>query len=394
MLRVQNLHKSYTTDTGEVNAVSGINIDVRRGEFYTLLGPSGCGKTTTLRCIAGLETPEEGTIEMGSEVVFSSAKGLALPPNKRNIGMVFQSYAIWPHMNVFDNVAFPLVWGRKGLPKAQISERVTRALGLVGLEGLEKRPAPLLSGGQQQRVALARALVGESQVLLLDEPLSNLDAKLREEMRLELVRLIKRLELTTIYVTHDQSEALFMSDRIALLHNGVIVQEGSPQDIYFCPQSVFVASFIGKINILEGKVAEAIEMEPRGVATAVETPVGRLTCAGIKARAKGDRVLVAWRPEVIELHRARPDVLCNALEGKIEAVGFAGDSLEILVRDEEHVFRVRVASSILPKVDESVYIYLPPERSIIIPESLHGLAKTADESRRQGAVPSPIPLPS
>ena len=226
------------------------------GQFYTLLGPSGCGKTSTLRCIAGLETPTSGSIEIDSTVVYASASRTLIPPHKRNIGMVFQSYAIWPHMTVFDNVAFPLVHGARKQPRKIVEDKVMRALALVQLDALASRPAPMLSGGQQQRVALARAIASEPAVLLLDEPLSNLDARLREDMRHEIKTLVRRLETTTLYVTHDQLEALSMSDRVALVNNGAIVQEGAPRDVYLRPADAFAANFLGRTNLLEGRVLD------------------------------------------------------------------------------------------------------------------------------------------
>ena len=222
------------------------------GKLFTLLGPSGCGKTTTLRSIAGLEKPTAGEIEVGGRLVYSSAKGIFVAPNKRNFGMVFQSYAIWPHMNVFQNVAFPLEVRR--LPKKEIRERVMRVLHAVALDELVDRDATKLSGGQQQRLALARALVMEPQLLLLDEPLSNLDAKLRDRMRSELKRLQRDLSLTTVYVTHDQSEALALSHEIAVMNEGRVVQVGTPRQIYEQPADKFVADFVGTTNFIGGTV--------------------------------------------------------------------------------------------------------------------------------------------
>src|SRR5437764_9623603 len=246
-------------------------MNVERGQFFTLLGPSGCGKTSTLRCIAGLETPTSGSIEIDSRVVYASASRTFVPPHRRYLGMVFQSYAIWPHMTVFDNVAFPLVHGAHKQPRKTVEEKVMRALSLVQLEHVASRPAPMLSGGQQQRVALARAIASEPAVLLLDEPLSNLDAKLREDMRQEIKTLVRRLHTTTLYVTHDQLEALSMSDRVALLNDGVIVQEGAPRDVYLHPADAFAANFLGRTNLLEGSVADVI-------AGTVQTRWGVLRC--------------------------------------------------------------------------------------------------------------------
>ena len=222
------------------------------GEILTLLGPSGCGKTTTLRMVAGLETPDAGDIFFGEQAVVMTSRRMSLPPNKRNVGMVFQSYAIWPHMTVAENVAFPLKARR--FPKKEIKERVLRALDLVGLAGYEDRPGPLLSGGQQQRVAFARALVTEPRVLLLDEPFSNLDAKLREQMRISVKLLQKRLNIAMLFVTHDQIEALSLSNRIALMNFGVVQQQGDPRLLYEEPVNEFVRDFVGRTLLFKGKV--------------------------------------------------------------------------------------------------------------------------------------------
>ena len=292
MLNVQNLKLTYSTEQGTVEAVRGISFKVERGNFYTLLGPSGCGKTSTLRCIAGLENPTAGEIEIGSSVVFSSATKTVVPPHRRDIGMVFQSYAIWPHMTVYDNVAFPLVHGPKKMSKSVARERVMRALSLVQLDGLAQRPAPQLSGGQQQRVALARAIANEPTVLLLDEPLSNLDAKLREDMRHEIKSLVKRLETTTLYVTHDQLEALSMSDTVALLRDGMVVQEGAPRDVYLPPADPFAANFLGRTNLLEGVVVDGGH---------VETPWGEMQCPLPDWATTGTPLRVGFRPENVSL---------------------------------------------------------------------------------------------
>ncbi|RLF25672.1 MAG: ABC transporter ATP-binding protein, partial [Thermoprotei archaeon] len=233
---------------GDFVAVDHISFHVREGEFFTLLGPSGCGKTTTLRLIAGFYKPDEGEIYFDNKLVND------LPPWKRNIGMVFQNYALWPHMNVWDNIAYGLKVRK--IPRREIEKRVKEAIRLVGLEGLEKRKPSQLSGGQQQRVALARALVIEPQVLLLDEPLSNLDAKVRAQLRVEIRKLQKKLKITTIYVTHDQEEALSISDRVAVMSHGRILQIGTPREVYENPSSRFIADFIGMSNFIEGTVKE------------------------------------------------------------------------------------------------------------------------------------------
>src|SRR3989440_1345630 len=251
MLRVEGLFTEYPNEKGEiVRAAQDVTFTVPEGKLFTLLGPSGCGKTTTLRSIAGLEKPSAGEIEVGGRLVYSSDKRIFVAPNKRNFGMVFQSYAIWPHMNVFQNAAFPLEVRR--LAKKEVRERVMRVLHAVALDALVDRDATKLSGGQQQRLALARALVMEPQLLLLDEPLSNLDAKLRDRMRTELKRLQREFSLTTVYVTHDQSEALALSHEIAVMSEGRVVQVGTPRQIYEQPHNKFVADFVGTTNFIGG----------------------------------------------------------------------------------------------------------------------------------------------
>src|SRR6059036_2042025 len=237
---------------GTVVAVNDLSFEAKAGEFLTLLGPSGCGKTTTLRLVAGLERPDRGEIQVGGRPLSSTESGLFVPPERRGMGMVFQSYAIWPHMTVYENVAFPLQELR--VPRAETRERVMAMLGTVGLGDLHARPAPMLSGGQQQRVALARALVSNPQVLLLDEPLSNLDARLREEMRFELRDMQARLGITSIFVTHDQAEAMTLSDRIIVMNGGRVEQEGSPEAVYQRPSTRFVMDFLGRANHLPARV--------------------------------------------------------------------------------------------------------------------------------------------
>ena len=256
MLEVKNIFAEYIDSAGRiVKAVNDVSFDVPEGRLFTLLGPSGCGKTTTMRSIAGLERPVSGEVNVNGTAVYSSPRKLFVPPNRRNFGMVFQSYAIWPHMNVFDNAAFPLRVGRRKYSKQEIEEKVTRVLNVVGLDSFAGRDATMLSGGQQQRLALARALAMEPKLLLLDEPLSNLDAKLRERMRFEIKRLQRELGLTTVYVTHDQGEALALSHEIAVMSEGRIVQIGSPRAIYERPGSPFVADFVGLTNFVDAVVS-------------------------------------------------------------------------------------------------------------------------------------------
>src|SRR5512132_3497553 len=256
MLKVEGLFTEYPNERGEiVRAAQDVSFTVAEGRLFTLLGPSGCGKTTTLRSIAGLERPRAGEISVNGRVVYSSSKGVFVTPNRRGFGMVFQSYAIWPHMNVFQNAAFPLEVGDKRYSRKEIRDKVMRVLSAVQLDHLADREATKLSGGQQQRLALARALVMEPALLLLDEPLSNLDAKLRERMRFELKRLQRELGITTVYVTHDQSEALALSHSIAVMNAGRIEQLGTPREVYERPRNQFVADFIGSTNFVAGDVA-------------------------------------------------------------------------------------------------------------------------------------------
>jgi ABC-type Fe3+/spermidine/putrescine transport system ATPase subunit len=284
-LSVRDLVVQY----GDVVAVDGVSFHVAEGEFVSLLGPSGCGKTTTLRCIAGLESATRGEIRIGDTVV--ARDGREVPPEKRGVNMVFQSYAVWPHMTVFDNVAYGLRVA--GLSRAELGRRTQEALRLVGLAGFEARYGTELSGGQQQRVAVARAVVTEPQLLLFDEPLSNLDAGLRERMRFELVQLQRRLGRTSIYVTHDQAEAMVMSDRIILMNGGRIVQESSPRELYDHPASRFAAEFVGSANLLEAEIVG----NSGGHAT---VRVGGLTLlAGGAIAAATRRALVCIRPETV-----------------------------------------------------------------------------------------------
>jgi iron(III) transport system ATP-binding protein len=300
MLSVTDLRMSYVGKQGRTDAIRGVSFEVASGEFFTLLGPSGCGKTSTLRCIAGLESPTSGRIAAGDTVLYSSASRINLPAYRRGLGMVFQSYAIWPHMSVFENVAFPLRHGPRKRRKAEITDRVMETLALVQLDHLASRPAPFLSGGQQQRVALARALALEPAVLLLDEPLSNLDAKLREDMRHEIHGLVKRTGTTTLYVTHDQLEALTMSDRVALMKDGVIDQVGHPREVYQMPETPFAANFLGRTNIIEGTAGGAA---PEGGHRTLETRWGALSCTIPEDVPAGAPVSVGFRPESIKVVR-------------------------------------------------------------------------------------------
>jgi ABC-type Fe3+/spermidine/putrescine transport system ATPase subunit len=330
VVTIRDLSKVF----GTVTAVDHVSLEIEDGELVTVLGPSGCGKTTLLRLIAGLEEPTTGEIHLGDAILTSTVKGIVAPPEKRGMGMVFQSYAVWPHMTVAENVAFPLKVRRT--PRAVIDERVTKALNSLGLSGLGDRPSTLLSGGQQQRVALARALVFDPRVLLLDEPLSNLDLKLRESMRVELKALQQRLGITTVFVTHDQAEAMVLADRVCLMNAGKIEQMGKPADLYHYPRNRFAMSFLGRTNFLVGKV-EAVASQ--------QCLVSATKAGGLKIQfklqeetaTKGEDVTISVRPEHVSLHREQREETCNIFAGVIKAAHFMGDHWEYLVTvgDEE-----------------------------------------------------------
>ena len=370
MLRVDNLEKTFNLDGQEdIPALRGVSFEVEPGEFFTLLGPSGSGKSTLIRSVAGLEQPAAGEIYIGDECVFSARKNIYVPTERRPIGMVFQSYAIWPHMNVYDNVAFPLIHGTprgQRLSKPDMRARVEHALALVKLDGFDKRLTTQLSGGQQQRVALARALVGQPKLLLLDEPLSNLDAKLRDEMRFEVADLADRLKVTTLFVTHEQVEALTMSDMMAVMNEGIIEQEGTPTNIYNAPHGSFVANFIGKTNLLEGRLVELNEaLEGEHPANSdvqnarVETPIGVLTCHVSGTTSIGDAVKVAVRPENVTLAAPGSGSDGNTVDGKVEAVVFLGNILDCEVDVNGNAFHVQLHPSTRLAVGNQIRLELP-----------------------------------
>jgi len=357
MLRVESLTKLYGGGAG-AGGVRGISFAVNAGEFFTLLGPSGCGKTTTLRCIAGLEEPSGGEIEIGGQLVYSHARDVLVPTAKRDIGMVFQSYAIWPHMTVAENVAFPLEAQR--VPTAEIRRRVGDALQMVGLDGMAGRPAPLLSGGQQQRVALARAIVKGAAVLLLDEPLSNLDAHLREQMRRELRELQRRIGITTIYVTHDQEEALSLSDRIAVMQHGAIAELDTPARLYYAPRTAFTAQFIGHAEVWPCRAVA------RGDGTImVDSPLGQIASRCFPDTLEADTAL-AVRPEHIEIGIAAPGEAVNVIAGVVERENFSGRLIEYVVRVAGTTVRAQCTSATRWNVGAQVTLRLPPERCVIV----------------------------
>jgi iron(III) transport system ATP-binding protein len=317
IVSIRGLEKTFPSNHGLVRAVNKIDLDVAENEFVVLLGPSGCGKTTTLRCVAGLERPTGGKIEIAGELVNSVEGGDFVPPENRDIGMVFQSYAVWPHLSVYQNVALPLTDGRQRLPKDQVRDRAMESLRLVQMEELGDRPVTDLSGGQQQRVALARAIVTKPMVLLMDEPLSNLDARLREEMRIELKKIATTAGVTTLYVTHDQAEALSLGDRICVMNQGEIQQVGSPEEVYARPPNHFVAEFVGDMNFIKGKVTGPGQVEsPLGVRSHDLPPDCQV----------GSAVTLAIRPQHLKLTRSQ-DQNSQFPEGTVITKSYLGDAI-------------------------------------------------------------------
>jgi iron(III) transport system ATP-binding protein len=353
MISVRGLVKRFEGRDITRNAVDGISFEIPEGALFTLLGPSGCGKTTTLRMIAGLERPSAGELEIDGRPVYSDKNGTYVPANRRPIGMVFQSYAIWPHMTVFENVSFPLTVGDAKPPRAVVQEKTQKALDLVGLGELARRSATALSGGQQQRVALARALVREPRVLLLDEPLSNLDAQLRERMREEIREVQQKLGITAVYVTHDQSEALAISDQIMLMDQGRIVEIGMPQSIYRSPKSPFTATFIGVANEIRGTVHRTND------GLAIVTPHGRILPPA-DGLAEGEQVTVFLRPENFVLHRRRhrDDAWC----GTVSFVIYQGDCWDYHVESAGETLRIRVHQEKVGLTRGDI-VYLEPDGS-------------------------------
>jgi iron(III) transport system ATP-binding protein len=313
---------------GDFTAVSGVDLAVKEGEFVTLLGPSGCGKTTTLRMVAGLEQNTGGRISIGGRLVSDAERGLFVPAEHRALGMVFQSYAIWPHMTVFDNVAYPLRVRRMG--RSDIRARVLEALKLVEMADYADRPAPALSGGQQQRVAIARALVFEPALLLLDEPLSNLDARLRAQMGSEFRALQKRLGITSLYVTHDQQEAMALSDRVVVMQAGRVLQIGAPEEIYQRPLSQAVASFFGSPNLLPATVVNCARLDDADFALSVRGSGWEGMCRAAEARAAGADVLVMVRPENVRVAEGAKQAN-GVLSGRVVQSSFHGARRSVTV---------------------------------------------------------------
>jgi ABC-type Fe3+/spermidine/putrescine transport system ATPase subunit len=354
-VRMEGVGKRY----GATWAVKNVSISIRPGEFYTLLGPSGCGKTTLLRMLAGFARPDEGRIVVDDEPIDS------VPPWKRNLGMVFQNYALWPHMSVFDNVAFGL--RERRVAGTMLETRVRAALEQVGIGGVETRTPSQLSGDQQQRVALARALVVQPRLLLLDEPLSNLDAHVRSQMRLELARLHRDVGITTLYVTHDQAEALSLSTRIAVLSGGALVQEGKPEEIYWKPRNAFVAEFVGAANLIPVRV---IEMREMGVVVQTKGGARLPVSSGVHTWSEGDRALLCLRPEALRVEEAERSA--GGIPGTVAAHVFEGSRQLYDVTIPGGTIKVEMITSALVgrsfKLGDQVRVEVSPETSVLLPD--------------------------
>jgi spermidine/putrescine ABC transporter ATP-binding subunit len=356
-IQLQDLVKRF----GTLEAASHVSLKIHDGELFTLLGPSGCGKTTILRLIGGFHKPD------GGEIYFDGKPVSSMPPYERNIGMVFQNYALWPHMTISNNITYGLKL--KKIPKAEIAEKVSHVLKLVNLTGLERRYPGQLSGGQQQRVALARALVLNPDVLLLDEPLSNLDAKIRVQVRAEIRKLQKELGITTIYVTHDQEEALTLSDRIAVINLGKILQIGSPRDLYERPENPFVADFIGINNLISGDVQEINSTEKW---MKVQTKVGCLICVGDERFRPGDGCMVSVRPETVSISQSgEAQRGFNCIVGTVSFASYIGNTIRYDVEIiSGMVFKVDIQNPIEHKpfsIGEKVYVSFPVKTTVGIP---------------------------
>ncbi|HSN05251.1 MAG TPA: ABC transporter ATP-binding protein [Nitrospira sp.] len=357
-IRIQGVSKYYFSEGKTIKALDNVDLTIPANQIFTLLGPSGCGKTTLLRCIVGLETPDTGEISIGNEVVWSKEKNISVPPEKRGLGMVFQTYAIWPHMNVFDNVAYPLQV--RNVPRDIIRQKVEKTLRFVRLEGFEKRPATKLSGGQQQRVALARALVGEPKVILFDEPLSNLDAKLREETRKELKAFLGELKITAVYVTHDRIEALALSDSIAVMRAGQIIEIGSPQKIYFDADHRFVADFIGRANLVKATI-----LAQEGNYTIVDSGLGTITCQH-RDIPIGSEATLCIRPEFIRIAKGEGGGGKNVVNGRVESLVFVGEAYEVEIRIGNELLLAKIDPDANLREGDLVNFSLDPAHCLLV----------------------------
>lgn len=350
MITGTSLKKQFTTDSGQVvQALDDVSFHAARGEFFVLLGPSGSGKTTTLRSVAGIETADTGQIQIGSQSVFCSDQDINLPPEERPVAMVFQSYALWPHMNVYNNIVFPLRKGVRRVAPAVIKRRVEAVVETLQLTPYLYRPISQLSGGQQQRVALARAMALEPDVLLMDEPLSNLDAKLRASLRVEIKNLTRSLGITTLYVTHDQVEAMVMGDKIAVMNHGAIVEQGTPVQLYKHPKNEFVARFLGEMNFVPGTLAR------NGTGAAAKTPWGTVPLDCVSDRIAGSNIKLGFRPEDVRIG-AQGDAF--GFPAKVAQAHYIGDALLCDLVAEGCAFSARLPNTTTLSTGDPVQISL------------------------------------
>lgn len=326
MISIRGLTKQFAVSGGSVAAIKGLDLEVAEGEFFVIVGASGSGKTTLLRCVAGLEFPNKGAIRIADQLVSSDDPPTWIPSQQRRLGMVFQSYAVWPHLTVQENVALPLAEGAQRVARSEVASRVREALHMVQLEELADRSATLLSGGQQQRVALARAIAVNPRILLMDEPLSNLDARLREEVRGKIRELAKQLGSTVLYVTHDQVEAMAIADKIALMQLGEILQTGMPMELYSNPKRPEVAEFFGLVNWVQGRMVQS---------DLAETSIGRFQITG--SVTTGSEVVLGFRPESLSIVQGHPGGGSNLLRGMLRASTFLGDQFLYNVMIQDHL---------------------------------------------------------
>ena len=357
MISIRGLAKEFSVAGGSVRALKGLGLDIAEGEFFVIVGASGSGKTTLLRCVGGLESPDSGEIRIDGQLVSSDNPPTWVPPQQRKLGMVFQSYAVWPHLTVFENVALPLAEGAQKIPRREVAARVREALRLVQLEELAERPAPLLSGGQQQRVALARAIAVNPKILLMDEPLSNLDARLREEVRGKIRELAKQLSATVLYVNHDQVEAMAMADKIALMSLGELLQVGEPMELYRNPNRAEVAEFFGSVNWLSGRVVQQ---------NLVETKIGRLEVRDNKNQ--GPEVLVGFRPESLAIIEGSAEFEQNHFQAVLGSSTFLGDQFvyDAVAKDQLLLGKSRFVPM---RKDQQLHLFIDPSDIMVFPAS-------------------------
>jgi iron(III) transport system ATP-binding protein len=369
MISVRGLTKQFAVGGGNVVALKGLDLDVSEGEIFVIVGASGSGKTTLLRCVAGLETPQHGEVRIAGRVVSSTNPPVWVPSPQRKLGMVFQSYAVWPHLTVLENVTLPLAKGEQRVPRREVAERARRALKLAQIEWLADRSATLLSGGQQQRVALARAIAVSPMILLMDEPLSNLDARLREEVRGKIRELAKQLGSTVLYVTHDQVEAMAIADRIALMEAGEILQIGTPMDLYRNPARAEVAQFFGLVNWLSGKVVRPC---------LAETPVGRLEVVG--AKDPGAEIILGIRPECVSIVESAPGTGTNLLRATLKSSTFLGDQFFYSVSVQGHSLTGK-SRAIPACTDGDITVRVDPADIMVFPASDRLIAPREEPER-------------